>query len=102
MGPNLAILTFQTKTHIGLGTQRNTILTFQTKTHTKLKIQPCNTYILKLKHILDMGPITIIPIFRTNNYIYNQTFADLIIFSHNQEIVGYIHMMIHYMKLIKL
>jgi len=102
MGPNLAILTFQTKTHTRLGTQQNAMLTFQTKTHTKPKTQPCITYIPKLKHTLDMGPITIIPIFRTNNCIYNQTFVDSIIFSHNQENVSYIHTLIHYMKLIEL
>jgi len=100
MGPNLAILTFQTKTHTRLGTQQNAMLTFQTKTHTKPKTQLCNTYIPKLKHTLDMGPTIIIPIFKTNNYIY--TFADLIIFSHNQKNVDYIHMLIHYMKLIEL
>jgi hypothetical protein len=71
MGPNLGILTVQIKTHTGLGTQQNVILTFQTKTHTRPGTQPCNTYIPKLKHTLDMGPIPIIPIFRTNNYIYN-------------------------------
>jgi hypothetical protein len=102
MGPNLAILTFQTKTHTRPGTQQNAMLTFQTKTHTKPKTQPCITYIPKLKHTLDMGPITIIPIFKTNNCIYNQTFVDSIIFSHNQENVSYIHTLIHYMKLIEL
>jgi hypothetical protein len=102
IGPNLTILTFQTKTHIRLGTQQNAILIFQTKTHTKHRTQPCNIYIPKLKHTVDMGPIPIIPIFKTNNYIYNQTFANLIIFFHNQENVGYIHTLIHYMKLIEL
>jgi hypothetical protein len=62
MGPNLTILAFQTKTHIGHGTQpcntcipkskhilnmgpNLTILAFQTKTHTRHGTQPCNTYI---------------------------------------------------------
>jgi hypothetical protein len=98
MGPNLAILTFQTKRHTRLGTQQNAILTFQTKTHTKHRTQPCNIYIPKVKHTVDMGPISIIPIFRTNNYVYNQTFASF----HNQENVGYIQTLIHYMKLIEL
>jgi hypothetical protein len=56
----------------------------------------------KLKHTLDLGPIHIIPIFRTNNYVYNQTFVDLIVFSHNKKNVGYIHKFIHYMKVIEL
>jgi len=64
-----AMLTFQNKTHTRPGTQQNAMLTFQIKTHKKLKFQPCNTYIPKLKHTFDMGPITIIPIFKTNNYI---------------------------------
>jgi hypothetical protein len=56
----------------------------------------------KLKHTLDLGPIHIIPIFKINNYVYNQTFTNLLIFSHNQENVSYIHMLIHYMKLYEL
>ncbi len=69
MGPNLAILAFQIKTHIRPKTQPNAILTFQTKTHIGPRTQPCNAYVPKQKHTLDMGPIPIIHVFRTNNYI---------------------------------
>ncbi len=72
MGPNLAIFPFQIKTHTGPKMQPNAILTFQTKTRIGPKTQHCNTYIPKLKHTLDMGPISIIIfIFKTNNYIEN-------------------------------
>ncbi len=82
MGPNLTILAFQTKTHTelgtqqnaiftfqikthtGLGTQQNAIFTFQTKTHTRPRTQPCNTYIPKLKHTLDLRPNLVIPTFQ--------------------------------------
>jgi hypothetical protein len=69
MGPNLAILAFQIKTHIGPRTQPNAILTFQIKTHIGPRTQPCNVYIPKLKHTLDKGPIPIIHVFRNNKYI---------------------------------
>jgi hypothetical protein len=69
MGPNLAILAFQIKTHIGSKTQPNAILTFQTKTHIRPRTQPCNAYVPKRKHTLNMGPIPIIHVFKTNNYI---------------------------------
>jgi hypothetical protein len=63
---------FQIKTHIGPKTEPNAILTFQTKTNIGPKTQHYNTYIPKLKHTMDMGPISIIiPICRTNNYIQN-------------------------------
>jgi len=68
-GPNFAILAFQTKINTRLGTQPSAIPTFQAKTCIEPRTQPCDTDILKQKHTLDMRPMLIIPVFKTNNYM---------------------------------